>query len=167
MEKNNSLYSIKSRFIELFEKAEFGELTPEEMQEQGNELARELQNKSTGIIGYTRNQELLIQAIKEEENRLAENRKAIENKLDRFKEYVKSNMQELAVEKIETPLGVLSVVKNPASVEIVDETMIPSEYKIKKETYTPDKKAIKEALKNGENILGVKLIEDKTSLRIK
>ena len=34
-------------------------------------------------------------------------------------------------------------------------------------TKSPDKKAIKEALKNGENIQGATLVEGKTSLRIK
>lgn len=167
MEKNLSLYNIKNRFIELFEKAEDGELTQEEINEQGNELALILQNKSVSIIGYARNMESLIEAMKTEEKRIADNRKVIENRYDRFKEYVKTNMEELGLEKLENELGTLTVRKNPASIEVYDEALISDDYKKEKITVTIDKTAIKEAIKSGINVQGARLVEDKTSLRIK
>lgn len=167
MEKSMSLYEINQSYAELFDKFEEGEVTPEELQETGNMLAIELQNKSRNIIGYEKSIELAISTYKDEEKRLAERRKVLENKLNRYKEYVKNNMEQMGLQKIETPLGVLSICKTPASVEIIDESMIPSEYKTQKIVESVDKKAIKEAIQNGENIQGVKLVEDKTSLRIK
>lgn len=167
MEKGISLYNITNRFIELFEKAEEGELTQEEISEQGNELALALQNKSVSIIGYARNMESLIEAMKLEEKRISDNRKAIESRYDRFKEYVKTNMEELGLEKIQNELGTLAVRKNPASVEVYDEMLIADEYKKKKVTVTIDKTAIKEAIKSGINVQGAILVEDKTGLRIK
>lgn len=167
MEKSMSLYEINQSYANLFDKFEEGEVTPEELQETGNMLAIELQNKSRNIIGYEKSIELAINTYKDEEKRLAERRKVLENKLDRYKEYVKKNMEQMGLQKIETPLGVLSICKSPASVEILDESMIPNEYKTQKIVECVDKKAIKEAIQNGENIQGVKLVEDKTSLRIK
>lgn len=167
MEKSMSLYEINQSYANLFDKFEEGEVTPEELQETGNMLAIELQNKSRNIIGYEKSIELAINTYKDEEKRLAERRKVLENKLDRYKEYVKKNMEQMGLQKIETPLGVLSICKSPASVEILDESMIPNEYKTQKIVECVDKKAIKEALKNGENIQGVTLVEGKTSLRIK
>lgn len=167
MEKSMSLYEINQSYANLFDRFEEGEVTPEELQETGNMLAIELQNKSRNIIGYEKSIELAISTYKDEEKRLAERRKVLENKLDRYKEYVKKNMEQMGLQKIETPLGVLSICKTPASVEIIDESMIPNEYKIQKIVESVDKKAIKEAIQNGENIQGVKLVEDKTSLRIK
>ena len=70
MEKAVSLYNITSRFIELFEKAEEGELTPEEMQQQGNELALELKNKSNSLIAYEKTLEAHENALKDEIERL-------------------------------------------------------------------------------------------------
>lgn len=167
MENKLSLYNITNSFITLFEKAENGELTPEEIQEQGNDLALALKNKSTSVIGYVRNSELMSEAIKNEIDRLTAMKKAVDNKIDKFKEYVKENMQHLEVEKIETELGTLSIAKNPASVEIYDETLITDEYKKEKVTISIDKTAIKNDLKSGKEVQGARLVEDKTSLRIK
>lgn len=167
MENKLSLYNIKNDFIELFEKAQEGELTKEEYQKQGQELALALQNKSISIIGYLRNQELTSEAIKNEIDRLNTIKKAIDNKVDKFKEYVKLNMQDLGLEKIDTELGTLSVAKNPVSVDVYDEALIADEYKKEKVTVTIDKTAIKNAIKDGKEVQGARLIEDKTSLRIK
>ena len=167
MEKAMSLCEINKNYAELFDKFENEEISKEELQETGNMLAIELQNKSRNIIGYEKSIELAINTYKDEEKRLAERRKVLENKLDRYKEYIKKNMEQMGLQKIETPLGVLSICKSPASVEILDESMIPNEYKTQKIVECVDKKAIKEAIQNGENIQGVKLVEDKTSLRIK
>lgn len=167
MEKAMSLYEINQNYAELFDKFENEEITQEELQETGNMLAVELQNKSRNIIGYEKSIELAINAYKEEEKRIAERRKALENKLEKYKEYVKNNMEDMGLQKIETPLGVLSVCKVPAILEVYDENLIPNEYKKEKVTISIDKNAIKEALKNGQDIQGVKLIDNKTSLRIK
>ena len=94
-------------------------------------------------------------------------KKAIDNKNTKFKEYVKENMEKLGLQKIDTELGTLSIAKNPASVEIFDETLIADEYKKEKVTVSIDKTSIKNALKAGKDVQGVKLVEDKTSLRIK
>lgn len=162
-----SLYNIKSNYIELFEKAENGELTQEEIQEQGNDLAIALRNKSTSIIGYVRNLDLTSDAIKSEIDRLTAMKKAIDNRNVKFKKYVKQNMEELGLEKIETELGVLTIAKNPASIDVYDENLITDEYKKEKITVSIDKTAIKNAIKEGKEIQGARLIEDKTSLRIK
>ncbi len=162
-----SLYNITENFITLFEKAENGELTQEELQEQGSDLALALKNKSTSIVGYVRNSELMSEAIKNEIDRLTAMKKTVDSRLNKFKEYVKENMEKLDVPKIDTELGTLSVAKNPASVEIYDETLIDNEYRKEKVTFTIDKTAIKKDLQSGKKIQGARLVEDKTSLRIK
>ena len=81
---NISLYNITSKFVELINKANEGELTEEEYNELGNELALELQNKSANIIGYIKNSESLLEAMKAEEKRLSDIRKQGETKLEKF-----------------------------------------------------------------------------------
>lgn len=166
-EKSLSLYQINQKFDDLFNKYANSEISQEEMEEVGKSLAVELKNKSAGIIGYEKNIELFIDEIKQEEKRLADNRKILENKLEKFKEYVKMNMEDMGLQKIETPLGTLTIAKNPVSVEIYDERMIPEQYMIEKVTKSIDKKAIKEALQSGVEIQGARLVQDKTTLRIK
>lgn len=165
---NLTLYNITNKFAELMDRAENGELTEEEYNKLGEELALELQNKSSNIIGYVRNSELLIEAMKAEEKRISDMRKAGEAKLEKFKQYVLENMERLGLSKIQTELGALSVSKNPMSVEIENEDEIPSEFKQEVVTTKIDKTAIKNHFKTtGEIIPGTKIIDDKMSLRIK
>ena len=163
-----TLYNITNKFVDLMNKAEEGELTEKEYNEIGEEIALELQKKSASIIGYIRNTELLIEAMKSEEKRISDTRKKGEAKLDKFKQYVKENMEKLGLDKIPTELGSLSIAKNPMSVEVEDETAVPEEFKTIVQTVKVDKTAIKNHFKEtGEVVAGVQIVDDKTSLRIK
>lgn len=163
-----SLYNIPNKFAELMDKVQNGEITEEEYNELGEELALELQNKSANIIGYTQNKESLIEAIEVQIKRLQELKKSEQNSLDKFKQYVKENMEKLGIEKIGTELGILSIAKNPMSVEIENEDEIPSEFKQEIVTIKIDKTAIKNHFKEtGEVVAGTNIIDNKTSLRIK
>lgn len=165
---NLSLYNITNKFVELMDKAQEGELTEEEYNELGNELALELKNKSSNIIGYIKNSESLLEAMKAEEKRLADIRKQGEKKLDKFYKYVKENMERLGLQEIPTELGKLKITKNPMSIEIENEDEIPTEFKKEITTTQIDKTAIKNHFKNtGEIIPGIRIINNKTSLKIK
>ena len=165
---NLSLYNITNKFVELMDKAQEGQLTEDEYNELGNELALELQNKSSNIIGYIKNSESLLEAMKTEEKRLADMRKQGEKKLEKFYQYVKENMQRLGLEEIPTELGRLKITKNPMSIEIENEDEIPAEFKKEVVTTQIDKTAIKNHFKDtGEIIPGIRIIDNKTSLRIK
>lgn len=162
--ENLSLYQITSSFPKLIEE----EMSEEDKKEVKKELTELLQQKSQNLIGYIRNIELTIEAMKNEEKRISEQRKILESRLTKFKEYVKECMEQNGFTKIETQLGALSIAKNPISVEIYDEAQIPDEYKTKVIEIKVDKTAIKKALKEtGEIIPGTRIINNKTSLRIK
>ena len=162
---NFSLYEIKNGFVHLMAQDEIAE---EEKAIIKGELTELLMAKSENIIGFTKNLELTIEAMKTEEKRIAENRKGLESKLENFKQYVKECMETMENTKIETTLGTLSVAKNPISVEILDEDKIPNKYKTQVVTIKVDKKAIADDFKaTGELIEGANIITTKTSLRIK
>lgn len=165
---NLSLYNITNKFIEIMDKVTEGELSEEEYEKLGEELAIELQNKSSNIIGYIQNIESFINAVKDEEVRLEEMKKTAEKKLSKFKEYVKENMERLELTDIPTSLGNLKITKNPMSVEIDNEEKIPGEFKKVEMKVKVDKAAIKKYFKEtGEIVPGTKIINNKTSLRIK
>ena len=163
-----TLYNITNKFVDLMDKVENGELTEEEYNQLGEELALELQHKGSGIIGYAQNEEALIDAVDTQIKRLQEFKKTKQNKLEKFKQYVKENMERLGITKMDTELGTLSINKNPMSVEIENEEEIPEQFKQEVVTTKIDKTAIKNHFKQtGEIIPGAKIIDDKTSLRIK
>ena len=160
-----SLYQITNAFPQLMANEEISEEDKAKIEE---ELTILLQQKSQNIIGYSKNLELTIEVMKNEEKRIAEQRKALENRLVNFKEYVKECMEKNGFTKIETTLGTLSIAKNPISVEIVNEEEVPNEYKKEVVTTKIDKKAIADNFKaTGEIIAGVKMNTQNTSLRVK
>ena len=144
------------------------DLSDEEKQELGLQLCDALQNKSANIIAYYQNEMALLDGIDAEIKRLQEFKKATQNKVERYKNYVKSNMELLGIDKIETELGKISIAKSPISVEVVDVDKIPNQYKIVVSDIKVDKQKIKEDFKNtGEIVDGVNIITNNTNLRIK
>lgn len=165
---NLSLYNITDKFVEIMDKVQEGEITEEQYNELGQELAIALQNKSIGIIGYLQNEEALIDAVDVQIKRLQDLKKQKTNNLDKFKQYVKENMEKLGITKLETEIGKMSIAKNPLSIEIENEDEIPSEFKQEVMTVKIDKTAIKNHFKEtGEIVPGTRIISDKTSLRVK
>lgn len=160
-----SLYEITGAFPKLMAQEEMSEEDKNRVEE---ELTTLLQKKSNAVIAYSKNIELTIKAMKEEESRISTNRKALENRLEQFKKYVKECMEGNGINKIETDLGTLSIAKSPISVEIVNEENVPDEYKEVIFTTKVDKKKIADAFKStGELIEGVEIHTDNTNLRIK
>ena len=161
----NSLYDIRCKFVDLMNN---DELTEEQVNELGKELAIELQNKSTNIIAYIVNTESMFERMKAEEKRLSDMRKYGETKLAKFKEYVKENMEALQISKLQTELGTLSVAKNPISVEVVSEDKVPVDFKQEVVSIKIDKKAIAQHFKDtGEVPDGCIIHTENTSLRVK
>lgn len=162
---NLSLYQITSAFPMLIAQEEMSEEDKKKVEE---ELTVLMQQKSKNIIGYFRNNELTISAMKEEEKRIAEARKNLENRNENFKKYVKECMENAGLTKVETVLGTLSIAKSPISVEITNENEVPSEYKQEMVTTKIDKKAIADNFKQtGEIPNGVVINTENTNLRIK
>lgn len=163
--ENLKLYQITNGFMALNDQ---DDLSEKEKQELGLQLCDALQNKSANIIAYYQNEMALLDGIDAEIKRLQEYKKATQNKVERYKNYVKSNMELLGIDKIETALGKISIAKSPISVEVVDVDKIPNQYKIIVSDIKVDKQKIKNDFKNtGELIDGVNIITNNTNLRIK
>ncbi len=163
--ENLSLYQISNAFPMLMAQEE---MTEEDKNKVEEELTKLLQEKSQNVIGYYRNNELTIQAMKDEEKRISEARKSLENRNENFKKYVKECMERANITKIETTLGTLSIAKSPISVEIQNEDDVPSEFKQEVTTIKVDKKAIADNFKTtGEIPNGVVIHTENTNLRIK
>ena len=163
----DALYNITNKIIDLMDKTENEELTEEEQSLLNQEVEKELINKSSSIIAYVQNNEALSKAIDDEIDRLTEMKKKLKNKTDKFKEQVLNNMDRLGIEKVTTNIGKLAVRKNPISVEILNEKIVPNEFKKEVVKTNIDKTAIKNYFKEtGEIIPGTVINTDKYSLRI-
>ena len=161
----STLYEITSAFPKLMEAED---ITPQDKDKIENELTELMKQKSTNIIGYSKDLELTIKAIKEEEIRLEKNRKILENRQARFKDYVKTCMENLGIDKITTPIGTLTIAKSPISVEIINDNIIPEEYKTTEIITKVDKRKIIDNFKvTGEIPEGCVINSQNTNIRIK
>lgn len=96
-----------------------------------------------------------IEALKNEENRIKEQRKSEETKLETLERYILS-LTERANGKIEAGTFKCSIRKSE-SVNIINEDILPREYKIVKEVVSPDKIKIKQDIQQGVIVDGAEL----------
>lgn len=148
-----NLYEMTNDIVELMEVEEIGEVEKAEMFAAIEDM---IATKAESIIAVVKNFESRIEATKTEEKRLAEYRKSEEKKLNRLKEYTLECLVKADIKKLDTGLGRIGFAKKPASLEIIDESKIPSQYITKSEVVTIDKNQIKKDLKENK-IDGVEL----------
>lgn len=160
-----NLYELTTDLKELQE-IDFTQVEEEQIEEVKGIIKTQIESKSAGIIAVIRNEESDIDAIKVEIKRLQELKKSKENKIENLKKYTKECLEDADIKKVSTSLGNMTVRKNPASVDVLDENLIPSEYKKEVVEVKVDKKAILADLKEGVVIEGAAL-KNSTSLMIK
>ena len=129
-----------------------------------NDINDSIENKAINITKLFKELEANAEAIEKERKAMQARENALRNQSKRLKEYLLTNMERCEINKIECPQFVISVQKNPQSVEVINELYIPEEYnKVKTEL---DISRIKEDLKNGVVIPGVNLVQ-RQSIRIR
>lgn len=121
----------------------------------------EFKSKSANVAKYIRNLEHLAAGIKEVENNQKNRRFSLEKKIIKLKDYLRFNFERTNTEKIENDDIVIAMYKNPVKVNILDENKIPEKFFHLKEAKVLNKDKVKESLKNGEDIPGCELIQEK------
>ena len=163
----NSLYEITNA-LQVLQEKDIEEMTDEEKLELEEKLKELLISKSGSVIKFIQNVQSNIDALKNEEQRLKSVRQYLENKQEKFEEYVIKCMDKIETKEIITDSGILRTRNNPLSVEIINEDLIPNKYKKQIIETKIDKNAIKDDFKTtGEMIDGIKYVTDKKSLNIK
>ena len=143
-----------------------GELSPD-LEKKLDDLQIDFKQKASNIgrwmLNLTGNEEMLdVEII-----RLQKRKRISENLYNRLKEYLKFCMEKADVTKLDFTAFTVRIQKNPPSVQIEDETKLPSRFVRIKQIVEIDKSKILDALKSGECVGGAILISDKTHLRIK
>lgn len=107
-----------------------------------------------------------IAILKEEEQRLANKRKSLENKQKNIKGYLENQLNVMEIDKIKTPLFTVALQNNPPSINVLDEDLIPGMYKKEVTTISVVKKDVLNALKEGLEVPGAEMKQTR-SLRIR
>ena len=139
-----------------FQEVQNMELDPEVMKDTLDSIEDAIESKAENIAKLVRNLESDVSAYKEEEDRLKTKRQATENKVKWLKTYLEDNMKLTGKTKFKSGMFNFSIQKNPASVNITDERIIPDEFLIQQPPKV-DKTSLKEALKSGIEVPGAEL----------
>ena len=134
-----------------------------------NQLLAEFKNKSNDLLRYCLNIEADINAIGEHVKALVDRKKSLEKKKEAIIEYVFNNMKMNDINEIKdkNSLFIAKIAKNPPSVNILDDAIVPEEFKSVETIEKIDKKAILQHCKNtGEVVAGVEIVS-KERLQIK
>ena len=168
-EINQALESILSNYLyfgDSFVDAETGEVLEDDaakvMLTELNDLQMAREEKLENLACWIKSMDADVAAIKNEEKNLAQRRKSLENKRERIFTFL---YQSLDGEKINSPRVKVSYRKT-AAVDVFNMSEIPDAFKRIKTIEEPDKTAIKEAIKAGEEVPGAALVE-RLSMSIK
>ena len=124
------------------------------------QMAREAKIENVGL--WIKNLNAEAAAVKAEKDAMADRQKRLEKKAESLKNYL---TYALDGQKFSTPKVAMTFRKSE-SVNITDENAVPEEYLNITIVSKPDKKSIKDALKEGKEISGAELVT-KNNIQIK
>ena len=153
-----TLYQLADQYEEALSTLLDADLPPEAIADTLEGLQGAIEEKAKNVAAFVRNIEASAEAIRAAEKQMAERRQMLERKAQRIREYLLTNMQRAGISKIDSPWFSLAVRDNPEAVAIDDEAALPAEYVRVKEVRSPDKAAIKDALKAGQDVPGCRLV---------
>lgn len=161
MEKSISLYSLTEAYQQLSNFIE----DDTELDEYLGSLTEQIENKVDQIVKFRQDLICTSEAIDIEIKRLTDLKKKRERLAERLKENISRAMLEHKIEKLDTGLFKLSFLKSETT-DILDEKLIPSEFRTEKITFLIDKKGIKDSIKKGNEVKGA-IITTHNNLQIK
>ena len=160
------LYEIANDYLALMQAIENDEIPEEAISDTLEAVKGELEVKADNIGCLLKNIEADINAIKAEEERLAERRKTKAKAYDRLKQYLSDALLGVGIDKVETARNVISFRKSE-SVEVNEDVFTKWALENREDLITvtmntkANKTAIKKELKGGTEIPGAMLIQNK------
>jgi hypothetical protein len=160
-----NIYEIADNYLTIQRMLEDGEIDIDTFNDTLESIEFDLHEKADNYAKLIKNIESDINGLKDEEKRLADKRRALENKVLSLKKNLEHSMVLVDDKKFKTDLFSFNVQKNAPSLEVVFEEKIPEEYYIPQAPKL-DRKELLKAVKGGLEVEGVG-IKQTESLRIK
>jgi len=132
-------------------------------------MSGDLVVKGTNVMMLAANLDATAKAIKDAEARMAERRRAIENRAARLRAYLLQCMNLAGIKKIESPELRITVRQNPQRVDIFEAALLPPEYlrEVPTPPPEPDKKALLADMKAGKEVQGARLVDGDYRLEVR
>ena len=161
----SKLYEISERYKNIQVLLDNPELPNGEIKKALDNIGEEFDTKAENVAKVISAMNSDADGIKKEIERLQERKRVAENRIKGLKNYIYEQMQAMGKQKIKGTLFTLAIQKNAPSVNVINEDIVPAQYKIPQPPKL-DKKAILTDLKQGVEVNGVE-IKQGTSLRIR
>ena len=159
-----TLYKLNEQYQEIFYKLLLEEENNEDLIEELALIEIEIEEKAENTAIVLKDLEAQITKFKEEEKRLSDRRKTLENNVKFLKLNLEDSMKLQDKKKFKTEHFSFNIQKNAPSVMITDEEKALKNYK--RVTETIDKAKLKDDLKNGVVLDFAELVQTE-SLRIR
>lgn len=164
------LYELENAYLSLLQMIDDEELPEDAITDTLEAITGEIEVKADNIACMLKNIEADITAIKTEESRLAERRKAKEKTHEKLKQYLSVTLQRMNIDNVETARNKITFRRSEA-VELDVETFMAWALTNRDDLLsypapTANKTEIKKAIKGGAEIVGAQLVS-KQNIQIK
>jgi hypothetical protein len=150
------LYALTNEYNKAFEFLEKEGFGDEIIEDTLSSMIVSIEEKAINVSKYIKDIESDISGMLVAEQNINRRRKIAEKKVDRLKEYLKTNMESSGISKISCPYFDITIKKCPKSLEIKDGVEPHPDYmRVKLEH---DKQSLKKVLKDGVSLDWAKLV---------
>lgn len=152
------LYEIKNEFNELLLMADEQGLSLDDIKDTMDGIEFEFEEKADSTAKMIKTLIADADSVKVEKDRLAKRETALRNSANNLKKYLETMMLEVKKKKFKTTLFSFNIQKNPKTVEVEVEELLPKKYLIKQ----PDKVNRKQLLDD----LKAGVLEENENMRL-
>ena len=145
------LYELTESYLNLQELLENPEVPQALITSALEQVGEELEIKAENIAKLIKTLEVDITGFKEEEKRLSDRRKSLENRVKNLKGYLDGAMKATGKTKFKGKLFSFNIQPNSPGVEVLDEKLIPKKYFVNQAPVL-DKKTTNKAVRTKEVI---------------
>lgn len=160
------LYELADEIALIVDAIEDGDC-PDELFDLLTKTEQEFDLKVESCAKAIRTLDAAATAMKAERDRLDAAIKARNNGVARLKRYVIEQMDRAERTSVETGVGKVSVQDSAKKVTVYDQAVVPPKYVVSSVTSRVDKRAVKEAFDNGEDIPGCMIEPGERQLRVR
>lgn len=156
-----ALYEMTAQYRALLDTLSDGDFDAQTIADtvEASGIVDEIAQKATGVEMVARTLEMHNPALDAEIERLTALKKRRTAAAKGLREYLRTNMQAMGIQKLESPLFSLKLQNNPPSVDVFQPELVPGDLMVYPEAPPayPDKKEIAKRLKAGEDVQGCRL----------
>lgn len=163
-----TLYELRADYMALLDHIDDEDWDTESLIEMLNEIESDITDKVVSVACVIKNEQAEADAIDAEIKRLTARKRARSNTIARLKDYAYLAMKEVGLKTVDTdPRFKISYQKNPVSIAIKDESLVPVEFRIPQPDAIDKKAALKALKDSGETECEWAVLQQTESLRIR